>query len=238
MSRPSAAGTPSGNPFDPGPDDPLPQTVDLFPLAGVLLLPGGRLPLNVFEPRYLSLVTDALGRGRLIGLIQPRDVDPGENNRGTGTAHPELYRVGCLGRIVHFQEEEDGRFVIWLKGLIRFRLGPERPLAEGGYRRAAVDFSDYRHDLAPTPPLDLDRERLVRGLDLMIRHQGARLDHKALDKLDNAELLLAVAMVAPLAPNERQALLEAPTRADLTDTLMALLEMGTFEKSALSDNRQ
>ncbi|SDH83106.1 LON peptidase substrate-binding domain-containing protein [Roseospirillum parvum] len=230
--------TAPANPFDPGPEDPLPEVVDLFPLAGVLLLPGGRVPLNIFEPRYLSLIGDALGRGRLIGLVQPRDVAPADSNRGAGDPHPTLYRIGCLGRIVVFQEEEDGRFVIWLKGLARFRLGAELPAAEGGYRRVAADFSDFRHDLAPPAPFDLDRARLIQGLDMMIRRQGARLDHKALEKLDNAELLSAVAMVAPLAPNERQALLEAPTRADLIETLMTLLEMGTFETPPPSDNRQ
>lgn len=126
----------SGSPFDPSFDD-LPREIPIFPLPGALLLPRGRLPLNIFEPRYLAMTRDALGGPRIIGMIQP---DAMEDLRGAQVA---TYRTGCAGRIVQFAETPDGRYLITLAGLVRFDIGSELPLKDG-YRRVAANFAPYR----------------------------------------------------------------------------------------------
>jgi hypothetical protein len=112
---------------------PLPDAIPIFPLTGVLLLPRGRLPLNIFEPRYLAMTQDALGGERLIGMVQPSD--PQNDNRGGGQMNPPVYPIGCAGRITAFSETDDGRYLITLTGVSRFRIREELPLL-GGYRRA------------------------------------------------------------------------------------------------------
>src|SRR3954449_3775547 len=134
----------------------LPAILPIFPLSGVLLLPRGRLPLNIFEPRYLAMTRDALAGERLIGMVQP--TDPGASG-----SNPPVYPTGCAGRITSFSETEDGRFLITLTGASRFRIREELPLLEG-YRRVVPDWNEFIRDVEGEDALEFDRERLMRGL--------------------------------------------------------------------------
>src|SRR6185437_4248648 len=152
--------------------NPLPEILPVFPLTGVLLLPRGRLPLNIFEPRYKAMVGDALGGERLIGMIQP--LAPQDDNRGRGgEAHPTLYPVGCAGRITQFSESDDGRYLITLTGVSRFRLGEELPLLSG-YRRVVADWRPFARDREPAGKPDFDRALLLQGLRTYFT--GRRID--------------------------------------------------------------
>src|SRR6478736_4262076 len=129
----------------------LPAEIAVFPLSGALLLPQGRLPLNIFEPRYLAMALDSLAQGRMFGMVQPDAQKP------RGATGPALYRVGCLGRLSSFSETDDGRLLVTLAGLIRFRIAGELPLAPGGYRRVRADYAEFAADLVVqdgAPPYD------------------------------------------------------------------------------------
>src|SRR5260370_20590110 len=157
----------------------LPQILPIFPLTGVLLLPRGRLPLNIFEPRYLAMTRDALGGERLIGMVQPSD--PQQDNRGGGALNPPVYPTGCAGRITAFAETDDGRYLITLTGVSRFRIRDELPLLSG-YRRARPDWAPFARDLDPDEAADFDRDRLVRGLRNFFTQQGLKADWEAIEK--------------------------------------------------------
>src|SRR2546423_6154437 len=139
----------------------LPDTLPIFPLTGVLLLPRGRLPLQIFEPRYLAMTKDALSGERLIGMVQPSD--PQQDNRGGGAANPPVYPTGCAGRITAFAETDDGRYVITLTGVSRFRIRDELPLLSG-YRRVAPDWQAFARGLDAPGETGFDRDRFIRGL--------------------------------------------------------------------------
>ncbi len=193
----------------------LPEFLPVFPLSGVILLPRGRLPLNIFEPPLRAMTEDALGAGRLIGLVQPS----GEE----GTPAP-LYRVGCAGRIVSFSETEDGRFLIQLLGLSRFRIGKEEP-SDKPYRIVRPVWDEFLADLRPLENPDYDGERLMKSLRSYLRSFRIAADWDALSGAAGDELMTALAMVCPLPPNEKQALLEAPSLKARADLLITLLEM-------------
>src|ERR1700731_963988 len=129
----------------------LPDTLPIFPLTGVLLLPRGRLPLNIFEPRYLAMTRDALGGERLIGMVQPSDPTVAGMN-------PPVYPIGCAGRLTQFSETDDGRFLITLTGVSRFRIREELPLLDG-YRRVVPDWQPFAHDRAAPGTPEFDRDR-------------------------------------------------------------------------------
>ena len=208
------------NPFAPGFAD-LPDSVPVFPLPGALLLPRGRLPLHIFEPRYLAMTQDALATDRLIGMIQPReDEQPGHD--------PALYGTGCVGRIVQFAETDDGRYYITLAGIARFDVGRELEPVRG-YRRVVADWSGYRADFDEPEIPGLDRERLRLGLKAFLAHRSITADWEAVDKADDDQLVVTLAMMCPFAPNEKQALLEAASPAARADALMALLEMSQHQ---------
>lgn len=199
----------------------LPESIPVFPLPEVLLLPRGRLPLNIFEPRYLAMVEGALAADRLIGMIQPRE--PEKRQR-----RPELYRTGCAGRIVRFEETDDGRFLIVLHGVCRFSIAKE--LAEQrGYRRMAVDWSAYRGDLSPCSDVRLDRERLLASLRGYFDAQGIAADWEAVSAAPDERLVTCLAMICPFGASEKQALLEAadvPTRAEVLTMLVEMAALG------------
>jgi Lon protease-like protein len=204
----------------------LPAEIAVFPLPGALLLPGARLPLNIFEPRYLAMVEDSLAAGRMFGMIQP---EPGA---GRGEAGPGLYRVGCLGRLSSFAETEDGRLLITLTGVIRFRVAEERPMGRG-YRRIRPDYTPYRDDLdhdraAPA----LDREQLLGALRPFFRARGIEANWDAVQQTSDEMLLLTLCMVCPFEVPEKQALLEAEGPAERAAMLIALLQMGAHEGAA------
>ena len=201
----------------------LPATFAIFPLPGVLLLPHGRLPLNIFEPRYRAMTEDSLGAGRMFATIQP---DPGAPEGPNG---PALYRVGCLGRITSFSETDDGRYMITLLGLARFTIASEIDMHRG-YRRVMGDFAPYLTDLADPEAGAVDREAMLAALRGYFSHKGVDANWDAIQRLPDPALVVTLAMVCPFEPIEKQALLEAPSEADRADTLLALLRMGAAEQ--------
>lgn len=217
------------NPFDPS-FEQLPETLPIFPLSGVLLLPGGRLPLNIFEPRYLAMIFDSLAGHRMIGMVQP--MQPG-GFAGDGMpapdGKPKVHKVGCAGRIVSFNESEDGRLLLALSGICRFEIGRELDLAQGGYRRVSSLFAPYRADLDHADePIELDRERLMAALAAFFRSRSLSTDWEAVKKAADQNLVTSLSMVLPFGPAEKQALLEAADTSARAKLLVGLLEMGAF----------
>jgi Lon protease-like protein len=198
----------------------LPSEFAVFPLAGALLLPRGRLPLNIFEKRYLAMVLDSLATGRVFGMIQPDAHAP------TVQDEPGLYRVGCIGRLSSFSETDDGRLLITLSGLIRFTIEAELDTRRG-YRRVRGDFSRYTDDLnLNPPPVEIEREKLLTALRGYFGRRKVDANWEAIRGLSDETLIITLAMACPFEAVEKQALLEAPTAADRASTLLALLQMG------------
>jgi Lon protease-like protein len=195
----------------------LPDAFPVFPLAGALLLPRGRLPLNIFEPRYLAMTEDALAAGRLLGMIQP------DTQRPRGAGGPALYRIGCLGRISAFSETEDGRYLITLSGLIRFAVVEELPMRRG-YRRVRAALGGFAADLAPPSPDPVcDRDALLADLRGYFARQGIEANWEAIGGMSEETLITTLCMACPFQVPEKQALLEAPGEADRVAALRALL---------------
>jgi Lon protease-like protein len=208
-------------PFHPRVED-LPGEFPVFPLPGVLLLPRGKLPLRIFEPRYLAMTEDSLGQGRMFGMIQP---DPTAPETPTG---PGLFRIGCLGRISSFSETEEGHFLVTLTGLLRFAIASELGMRRG-YRRVHGDFSPYRADLdLHQPSAEVAREPILAALRSYFTHRGIDANWDAIKRLPNEMLVVTLAMVCPFEPAEKQALLEVPTEAERASALLALLQMGAL----------
>ncbi len=208
----------------------LPKKIAIFPLAGVLLLPRGRLPLNIFEPRYLAMTMDALGNRRILGMVQPRWRIGTDERESMGSA--QVYQHGCAGRIVSFNETEDGRLLITLLGLCRFRIMRELTLAEGGYRQVEVDYHSFSADMEETPvasPL-VDRKRLLACLRHYCTQHHITLNWKVLDSLPDPALITAVAMLCPFGNREKQALLEVYTVEERGQLLISLIEMSLLEE--------
>jgi Lon protease-like protein len=217
------------NPFDSS-FERLPDTLPIFPLSGVLLLPGGKLPLNIFEPRYLSMIFDSLAGHRMIGMVQP--TQPG-GYAGDGMpaddGAPKVHQIGCAGRVVSFNETEDGRLLLALSGVCRFQISRELDLAHGGYRRVSALFSPYRADLDYADEMvTLDRERLMAGLAAYFRGKNLSTDWDAVKKADDLNLVNSLSMVLPFGPAEKQALLEAADTSARAKLLIAFLEMAAF----------
>jgi Lon protease-like protein len=217
------------NPFDPV-FEQLPDTLPIFPLSGVMLLPGGKLPLNIFEPRYLAMIFDSLAGHRMIGMVQP--MQPG-GFAGDGMpvedGRPRVHRVGCAGRIVSFNESEDGRLLLALSGVCRFEVGRELDLAQGGYRRVSSLFAPYRADLDHADEVvELDRERLMAALAAFFRSRGLSTDWDAVKQAADRNLVTSLSMMLPFGPAEKQALLEAADTTARARLLVAFLEMGAF----------
>ena len=210
----------TGNPFDPAFEE-LPATIPVFPLTGVLLLPRGKLPLNIFEPRYLNMTLDAMGAPcRMIGMVQPSD------SEGRGK-NPELYRVGCAGRITSFNESEDGRLLVTLSGICRFKIADELELNRG-YRQVKADWSAFADDLIEEPSVTIDRARLLQGLRDFFKMQGITANWDAIEQSPDERLVTSLAMVCPFAPIEKQALLEASGTADRAAQMIAMIEMAVL----------
>lgn len=208
------------SPFDP-PFEELPAVLPIFPLPGCLLLPGGKLPLNIFEPRYLAMVAEALKGARMIGMMQPRD--------GASTAgQPEVFPLGCAGRITAFSETEDGRYLITLDGLARFTVRRELPLAEGGFRRVEPDFAAFRGDL-DEQDAEIDREALIAALRVFFERNGIKGDWETIEKTGNERLVTSLAMLCPFSPGEKQALLEAPDLGRRASSMIAMLQLAAYE---------
>jgi Lon protease-like protein len=208
------------DPFQPAPES-LPEEIAIFPLSGALLLPGGRLPLNIFEPRYLAMTLDSLGAGRLFGMIQG---DPSRPRTERGSTP---YGVGCLGRVSSFSETEDGRLLITLTGVVRFRVAEEIEMRRG-YRRVRADYSPYLADM-DDPIETVPREAILAALRPYFAAKGIEANWSAIEEMAGPALVTTLAMVCPFAVPEKQALLEAPTLTERADTLIALLQMAAHD---------
>lgn len=201
----------------------LPDTIALFPLPGALLLPRSKLPLHIFEPRYLAMIEDCMAtRPRLIGMIQPRVTPSGASER--------LHAIGCAGRLTALSETEDGRYMITLTGISRFRIVAELPDEGFPYRRARVEWDGFDRDIGPAETdKGLAREAFM---DLLARYFEAVSLSTEWDSLKEAEdelLINALSMLCPFQPEERQALLEAPSLATRRETLVMLMEFALRE---------
>lgn len=195
----------------------LPHTIPVFPLPGALMLPRARLPLHIFEPRYLAMLDDALRSDtRLIGMVQPREVLRGADRR--------LHSIGCAGRITGFSETEDGRYMITLTGISRFRVQRE---VEGfaPYLRCEVDWAGFSRDLGATEEDEgFDRERFMGLLKRYFQSQRLSTDWDSLREADEELLINSLSMLCPFDPEDKQALLEAPSLSTRRETLVTLIE--------------
>ncbi|MDR3424625.1 MAG: LON peptidase substrate-binding domain-containing protein [Alphaproteobacteria bacterium] len=200
----------------------LPAQLPVLPILGSVLLPNARLPMILSEPRYLALVEDALGKGRLIGMLQPSVNEEMDN--------PPLYSVGCAGRITSFSETDDGRMQIVLTGLCRFRVTGEKPRMRL-FRTVDVDWQPYLTDLGENDPSDIDRDRLLELMQIYFRKNAISVDWKVVKNAPSDVLLPTIVMICPLAPNEKQALLEAESFAARAKMLVTLLEMAAMPQA-------
>lgn len=195
----------------------LPSQIPVFPLVGALVFPRGQLPLNIFEPRYLAMVDDALRSHRLIGMIQPESA--------SGLETPPLYKVGCAARITHFNEVGDGRYSITLTGVSRFRLMEELK-SEAAYRLCSVSYEEFRSDLSSPAENDgVDRTGFLRTLRAFAAANRLKLDWEEIEKAPNETLINALSMMSPFGASEKQALLEAGSLKERTEVLIAITEI-------------
>ena len=203
----------------------LPDTIAVFPLPGALLLPRARLPLHIFEPRYLAMLDDALKTPhRLIGMVQPREV-PGSDEK-------RLHSIGCAGRVTQFSETEDGRYLITLSGMSRFRIREE----VGGftpYRRCDVSWDGFAADLGPTETdPGFNRPRFLKLLGRYFEAMSLSTDWNSLKDAEDELLINSLSMLCPFDPEEKQALLEAPSLGTRRETLVTLIEFALRGGSA------
>ncbi len=213
----------------------LPEVLPVFPLTGVMLLPGTVLPLHIFEPRYRAMVEDALDAGKVFGMIQP--FSPQDDNRGPqpGAAQlsPDLYRIGCAGYIEKWERLPDGRFFVQLKGVNRFRFSEELEL-QRGYRRVRADYGDFP-DAGALPEWQCDRAALIDALAVYGKTHGMQVRPDQAEKFSDLELLNLLAVSLPFHPAEKQALLEAQRLSDREKMLIDLLHLGAGPADAESD---
>ena len=200
----------------------LPQVLAIFPLTGALLLPRGELPLNIFEPRYLAMVDDSLRDGhRLIGMIQP-DVTHSPKD----AEKPVLFHVGCVGRITQLAETGDGRYILELTGVARFKVLEEMTVLTA-YRQCKVDYFPFIDDFTARKGEEaVDREALLEVLTDFLKANNLKVDWEGVESAPNEALVNALAMMSPYGPAEKQAMLEAPDLKTRAEILIAITEIG------------
>ena len=197
----------------------LPGVIPVFPLRSALLLPRGEMPLNIFEPRYLAMIDDALKGHRIVGMIQPDPESHEEDDR------PMLVRIGCAGRLTAFGESGDGRYMVTLTGVARFKVVEELTVMTP-YRQARVAFDDYVVDLAAGEGQDhVDRDALLKTLKDYLAANNLEADWDGIRRAPNEALVNALAMMSPFGPREKQALLEASDLKARAEILVAVTEM-------------
>jgi Lon protease-like protein len=201
----------------------LPQAIPVFPLNGAVMLPGGQLPLNIFEPRYLNMFDDAMAGERMIGMVQTRS--------GGDRERPALHPVGCAGRVTSFAETGDGRYLVTLTGVCRFRITEELNV-RFPYRQVRADYGAFAGDLTSPPSPVLDRSRFLEALKAYLQPRGLAVDWDAAKTAPAESLIDSLAMGLPFEPAEKQALLEALTHADRAAILTTLMQIG----AALGDD--
>jgi len=206
----------------------LPESLPVFPLAGALLLPSGKLPLNIFEPRYLSMVRDALKTNWLIGMIQPK--------RNGAKEGDHLYEVGCAGKVVSLAETEDNRFRITLNGIIRFKTKQELPL-QNGYRKFQIGWEPFQADLQPAFEGAIDRENFEKVLRQYLESKNIPAKWEEITNTPSSSLVTSLAMQCPFTVEEKQALLEAQSLIELTNLMTSLLTMAADSNATSSTSR-
>ena len=201
----------------------VPAVIPVFPLPGALLLPRGQMPLNIFEPRYLAMIDDALRSGdRLIGMIQPDPTHPGVDRD-----KPHLFHVGCVGRMTQFAESGDGRYLIQLTGVSRFRIEEELAVTTL-YRQCRVTYQPFVDDFTPRKGEDedeVDRKALLRALTAFLKANNLKADWDGIENAPNEALVNALAMMSPYDAAEKQAMLEAPDLKTRAEILVAVTEI-------------
>ncbi|MEM1400560.1 MAG: LON peptidase substrate-binding domain-containing protein [Pseudomonadota bacterium] len=198
----------------------MPAEIPIFPLSGALLLPRGILPLNIFEPRYLAMVEDALAsQHRLIGMIQPK------GNRENET--PSVFDIGCAGRITAMDETDDGRYLITLTGISRFNV-VEEVSSNRGYRKVTAGWDRFSDDFRPTQGAQLDRDRLSAALAAYFDKNGIETDWQAISETPDERLVTSLCMICPFEPTEKQALLECASFSQRADLMTSLIEMAVI----------
>jgi uncharacterized protein len=210
--------------------DECPSVLPLFPLQGALLLPRGQMPLNIFEPRYMAMIDEAIRTSRVIGIIQP----VGESE-GARAKSPPLYEVGCAGRITQFAETGDGRYMLTLTGIARFTLVKELK-AMTPYRQAQVVYDTFISDFTPRIGEEaVDRKALLAALKDFAKASDLKIDWKGVNQAPNEALVNALAMMCPFGPREKQALLEATDLKTRAEVLVAITEMELARSGSGSD---
>ena len=203
--------------------DQIPNSVPLFPLDNVLLLPFGKLPLNIFEERYIKMALDSLKSHRMIGVIQPKN-----NNN-------ELFMMGCVGKITSYIETPDYRIVLNLEGVCRFTLD-ERNLSPEGYYQANISCHDYIDDLNSMEP-NIDRSGLIQKYSNFFKMKKLEIDNDVLTETSNLQLLSTLAMLAPFNKIDKQAILESPNILDRLNTINSILDLNTFQVVSQNSNK-
>ena len=208
----------------------LPEVIAVFPLAGALLLPRGQMPLNIFEPRYLAMIDDAFRDGhRLIGMIQPDGAHSQSEDK------PTLFKVGCVGRITQLAESGDGRYVLELTGVSRFRVVEELTVLTA-YRQCRVDYFPFIDDFTARKGEEaVNREALLGALTEFLKSNNLSVDWEGVENAPNEALVNALAMMSPYGPAEKQALLEAPDLKTRAEILIAVTEMDLAKKRTSGD---
>ena len=201
----------------------IPDTLPLFPLENVLLLPFGKLPLNIFEERYINMVLDSLQSHRMIGIIQPKN-----NNN-------ELFMIGCIGKITSYIETQDYRLVLNLEGICRFIL-KERNLTSKGYYQGNIETNNFLDDLNEIEPM-LDRKILIQKYTNFFKIKKLAIDQAVLSETSNLQLLSTLAMLAPFNKIDKQAILESPNVKDRIDTINSILDLNTFQVVSSNSNQ-
>ncbi|MBX3456538.1 LON peptidase substrate-binding domain-containing protein [Ferrovibrio sp.] len=199
----------------------LPAHLPIFPLTGVLLLPRGLLPLNIFEPRYLAMTRAALAGDKLIGMVQPRENEGGKK--------PAVYHTGCAGEIVSATDTDDGRILITLRGICRFDIAEELETTTS-FRQVRADFAGYKHDLLPAADGQFDRSRMLKALRGFLDTNNLAADWPAIEATPDELLVHSLAMICPFAPAEKQAFLDSRDFKHRAELLSALLEMAQLQR--------
>jgi Lon protease-like protein len=210
----------------------LPAVIPVFPLAGALLLPRGQMPLNIFEPRYLAMIDEAIAGARVIGMIQP------EGDETSTVGRPPLRAIGCAGRITGFSETGDGRYLVTLTGISRFRTIEEVP-GRRPFRCFRVTAEPFAADFVVSAgENEVDRETLLDAFRAYLEAHNLEADWDSVDSASNEALVNAIAMISPYGPAEKQALLEAPDLKTRAETLVALTEVSLARDAGASHTLQ
>ena len=202
-------------------DQDIPTTFPVFPLSGAVLFPQTRLPLNIFEPRYLSMIDAVLAGSRYVGMVQPR-----QTTQETVADEDAIYDVGCLGRLTAFAETDDGRYVVTLTGITRFRIVSEFELKDG-YRSVQANFKEFAPELSPVDN-EFDRLGFMETLTAYLMTLGAEENQETFEHADDQALVSTIAMAAPFTPEEKQAILECPRLGDQARLMRSIMEMAAY----------